>query len=271
MRVDFRSLTSIAAATLALLGASAMAQPAPLAQPGPAPLVDAQTATPVATGRIQQWLLNPNGEVDGLLLADGTQVGFPPHLSANVLQNFKPGDNVQVTGWRAPNLPVVRATSLIAPSGGQRVIDQPPSIGSPPPAPRDPSALTAMTASGKVSRVLYTDRGDANGVLLDNGSIVRFPPHIGAALAPTLQPGSKLSARGWGSRSALGSAMEATALGPTAESMQELFAGPGLEPAPPRGPYGPRGPRGPAGEQPPRPLPPGLGQPVPPVPPAPAS
>jgi hypothetical protein len=235
-----------------LIGASAFAQPA--AQP-PAPRpwsqAQAEAAAPTLTGRLQQWLVNPNGEVDGFLLADGTQVTFPPHLGAELLQAAKPGDSVQVSGWRTPGLPVLRATSVAA--GGRSVQDQPPAPGARGPRElREPGALTAMGASGRVVRVLYSGRGDANGVLLDGGSIVRFPPHVGAVLMPWLQPGSTVHARGWGSRSAQGSALEATAMGPTAGSMQELFAGPE---------GGPRGPRGPL-------PPPVAGQPLPPVPPA---
>lgn len=240
-----------ALAALLLLGTSAFAQMPP--PPPPAAPVDATTAAPVVAGRVQQWLVNPSGEVDGLLLADGTQVAFPPHLSASVLQTLKPGDNVQVSGWRAPNAPVVRASTLTATASNRSVTDQPPALGSPPPPPRDPRALSAMNASGRVARLLYTSRGDANGVVLDNGTIVRFPPHVGAQLATTLQPGSALHARGWGSRNAQGNALEATAIGSTADGMRELFAGPGTEPPPPRGPGGPGGPRGPRAE---RPLPP---------------
>lgn len=247
------------AAALVLIGAGALAQQPPAEPPlaPPSPRVDAAGAASVLSGRLQQWLLNPNGEVDGFLMADGTQVSFPPHLSANVLQTLKPGDAVQVSGWRAPNVPVLRAASVTATASGRSVVDQPPVLGSMPPPPRDSRAMTAMSASGHVARLLYTDRGDANGVVLDSGTIVRFPPHVGVSVAPALQPGSTLFARGWGSRTEQGSALEATALGASADDMRELFAGPGAEPPPvPRGPGGPGMPRGP------RPAP-GMGEPLP--------
>ncbi|WP_204250061.1 hypothetical protein [Rhodoferax koreensis] len=256
-----RRSTLFSALTLAAVGAWAQPAPQPAAPLAPPPPLEAPSAPSAVTGRIQQWLVNPNGEVDGLMLADGTQVGFPPHLSTTMLQNFKPGDTVQVTGWRTPNLPVVRAASVGA--GNRRVDIQPPATGLPPPPPRDPAALTAMSASGKVARLLYTDRGDANGVLLDNGSIVRFAPHLGAGLVPGLQVGSSVWARGWGSRTPQGSALEATAIGSSAETMRELFAGPGREPP------APGSPRGPGRAHPPRPMPAGATAPVPPVPPVP--
>lgn len=286
MRFDLRPSLLSAVAVLALTGASAFAQqPAPPAPPSPgaergaprgpgARAEEAGTATPVVTGRVQRWLVNPNGEVDGLLLADGTQVGFPPHLSSEVQGALKIGDSVEVSGWRAPNAPVVRAASLKATASGRSVADKPPVDGAKresrePRAPRDPGALTAMNASGRVARILYTGRGDANGVLLDSGTIVRFPPHVGAAYASSLQPGNVIEARGWGTRGANGSALEATALGSSTETMRELFAGPGAQPPQPAAQDRP----GKGQRQPPAPRPSGAAPtpPAGPVPPAPAS
>ena len=266
MRSNLRPTLLSAVAVLTLTGASAFAQqpaspaaggmpatrppsgatstppapPAPGAERGTprgpgARAEEAGTATPVVTGRIQRWLVNPNGEVDGLLLADGTQVGFPPHLSADVQAALKVGDSVEASGWRAPNAPVVRAAALKATGSGRSVADKPPVDGAmrAPRAAREPGALTAMNASGRVARILYTGRGDANGVLLDSGTIVRFPPHVGAAYASAIQPGSVLEARGWGTRGANGNALEATAMGSSTETMRELFAGPGARPPQP--------------------------------------
>ncbi|MGJ7581082.1 hypothetical protein ACSFA3_12940 [Variovorax sp. RHLX14] len=254
MRFDTRHSLLSAVAVMALTGAGAFAQqPAPpvagavpptppvagaKATPPAPPSLNAERATPVVTGRVQRWLVNPNGEVDGLLLADGTQVGFPPHLSADVQSALKVGDNVEVSGWRAPNAPVVRAASLKATASGRSVADKPPMDGAmhqarAPRTPRDPGALTAMNASGRVERILYTGRGDANGVLLDSGTIVRFPPRVGDAYEGNLRPGSAIEARGWGTRSPNGSALEATALGSSTETMRDLFAGPGAKPPQP--------------------------------------
>lgn len=279
MRLLFRPLALCASA---LLAATAFAQvppvpPAPAADaprlqngPPPPPPDAAPTGTaPTVSGRLERWLVTPNGTVDGFLLADGTQVNFPPHLSAALLQAAQPGDTVQVSGWRAPQVPVLRATRLTV--GGRTVEDTPPAAGLPPPLPPEAGALAAISASGRVVRQLYTPRGEVHGVLLDSGSIVRFPPHVGTAMAAAIQPGSTLFARGWGSRAPQGTALEATALGPSADTARELFAGPGVEP-PLRGPRDgrpPRGPRGPApaaaAGTPPPPLPAGTGLPPPPA------
>ncbi|QSI33732.1 hypothetical protein GNX71_30865 [Variovorax sp. RKNM96] len=248
-----RRLTLIAAACL-LAGSAAFAQtppPPPAGSVPPAPIAAAPDAGTVAvSGRVQQWLINPNGEADGLLLSDGAQIAFPPHLSAAAMQLLKPGDTVQVSGWRAPHVPVVRAQTLSA--NGRSLTDQPPAPGAmPPPPPREPRALSALTASGRIERLLYTDRGGIRGVLLEDRTSVRFPPHVGAAYGAQLQPGATLYAEGWGTRGAQGTALEATRMGRSADSVREVFGGPGLEPAPLAG--GPRGPRA-RGSMPPAPV-----------------
>lgn len=218
------------AAAFLLAGGSAFAQlppppPGTPLPPGPAAAAAAPEAGTVVTGRVQRFLLNPGGEADGLLLADGTQVAFPPHLSADAMQLLRPGDTVQVGGWRAPGVPVLRMRSLEA--NGRSLADTPPAPGmAPPRPPREPGALDALSAQGRIDRLLYTDRGDVNGVLLADQTIVRFPPHVGAMYRDQLRPGAELHARGWGTRGAQGTALEATGLGPTADTVAEVLRGP---------------------------------------------
>jgi hypothetical protein len=57
------------------------AQPAPLPPPRPpAPVqpMPLRQPTPTVSGSVQRYLLTPHGEVEGLLLTDGTVVRFPP-------------------------------------------------------------------------------------------------------------------------------------------------------------------------------------------------
>ncbi|NVM92028.1 hypothetical protein FHT32_005714 [Variovorax sp. SG517] len=260
MTPRFSLIATAGLVTGLLTGGAAFAQmppPPPAgAFPPPHPAL-APEAGMTVQGRVAQWLLNPNGEADGLLLTDGTQVAFPPHLSTSVMQIFKPGDTVRIAGWRAPNVPVMRALTLEA--GGRTVVDQPPAPGMFPPGPRDLAALSAMSVGGRIERLLYTDRGDVHGVILADRSIVRFPPHIGAVYGSILQPGAQLFAQGWGTRGPNGSAVEATSLGQSADSVRELVGGP-VGPVGPRGPHhrhlmAPMGPMTPMAPVPPVPAP----------------
>ena len=251
-----RIRTPLALAAAALLAATAFAQ----ALPPPAdaqPPIDGPAARPPApdadrgpgaraprgprpgdelgragpettlTGRVARWLVNPNGDVDGLLLDDGTQVSFAPHLSASLLDAVKAKDAVEITGRRGENAKVVRASTIKSTRSGRSVATAARDPEAAPPPPRPVGALAAMNASGRIDTLLYTGRGDVNGALLQDGTVVRFPPHAMAQMSDALKPGAVLYARGYGTRSAQGSALEATAIGSTAENAREVFAGPG--------------------------------------------
>lgn len=221
---------ALAATALAAVAVAAPAQPGPLPPPPPGAAVPpppfAQPAAleqATASGRVQRWLPNPNGEADGLLLQDGTQIAFPPHLSDALTGWLRPGDPVEVSGWRRADTPVLRAS--VVRSQGRAMEDTPPAPGMRPPPPRQ-DALAPLRADGRVARVLVNSRGDAHGLLLDDGAVVRFPPHMAAAVAPLLRPGATVSARGWGTRNALGTSLEAAQLGATPDALQDMLRGP---------------------------------------------
>lgn len=200
--------------------------PAPMPYGAAAPLPPAapMAADSTATGTVVQFLLNPNGDADGLLLNDGTQVAFPPHVGDAVGQSVKPGDTVQVSGWRAPGVPVLRMQTLSA--NGRSITDQPPQPGVAPRPRAADSGLSQLSASGRIERLLYNDRGDVHGVVLSDRTIVRFPPHVAAAMPADLKTGASLKVQGWGARTAQGTSLEATAVAGSNGELRPLETGP---------------------------------------------
>src|SRR6266566_4700858 len=97
-RIKQRILRMLASAVIPTM--TAMAQPGPLPPPvcglPPPPL--ANQAIETVQGAVSQYLMNPNGEVDGLLLSDGAQVHFPPHMSADLTRAVRTNDNVSAQG-----------------------------------------------------------------------------------------------------------------------------------------------------------------------------
>ena len=49
-------------------------------------------------GTVSQYLLNPRGEVDGLLLDDRTVIKFPPHLARELVEVVRPKERVRANG-----------------------------------------------------------------------------------------------------------------------------------------------------------------------------
>jgi hypothetical protein len=204
---------------------------------------------PETKGIVKQYTLTPRGDVDGLILTDGTEVKLPPRLSSAVVFTVRPGDAVSVRGMRARALPLIDGASIRNEATGATLV----TLG-PPEPPADETVL-----SGRVAGLLHGRRGEVNGALLDDGTTLRLPPHEAARLSATLRAGQDVSARGSLAKSPLGTVMEVRALGTSPDALIAV-GGP-----PPR-PRGPRGEAGPPGgpDAPPPPPPPGPGAAPPP-------
>lgn len=190
-------------------------------------------------GRVAQYTLTPRGDIDGLILADGAEVKFPPHLSAQTAFVLKPGDSVTIRGVRAYAPSLFLAASIANDATGRAVIDD-----------GGPAALqnqTETAITGKVARVLHGPMGDVNGVLLDSSVILRIPPPEAPRWASLMQPGQVLSARGVLMTTALGSVLDARAIGASPDQLSQLAWPPrppapsiNQPPSPPAPPPGPR-------------------------------
>ena len=86
-------------------------------------------------GTVSQYLMNPDGVMDGLLLSDNTLVRFPPHLSYVLAQTVSLGDVVRIEGFfEAPG--TIHASAIVDLSSQRSVVDTPP-------APKHISAAVA--------------------------------------------------------------------------------------------------------------------------------
>jgi hypothetical protein len=183
MKPSLRLLLAGGTALAACAGADlACAQPMPPQPPGPvpalpsapvggAPLYDSQQF-PMIKGTVARYTLTPRGDVDGLMLTNGTEVHFPPHLSTQLVYAVKPGDAVTVRGVKALGVPLVAAVSITNDGSGQSVIDDGPGFGRGPKGPRE--AGQPMSVQGRVQRALHGPRGEVNGAMLDDSTILRL-------------------------------------------------------------------------------------------------
>jgi hypothetical protein len=190
-------------------------QPAPAPPNGPlpagpgAPIYDLQQL-PATKGTVSRYTLTPRGDVDGLTLADGTEVDFPPHLSTQLVFAIKPGDAVTVRGLKALKSPLIAAIAIINGETGYAVIDRGPGAG-PGPGPRE--ARQAMSLQGRVQMSPHGPRGELNGAMLKDGTILRLPPSEPAHLAALLMPGQTIVVQGDGLTTAMGRVVEVQAIG----------------------------------------------------------
>ena len=107
---------------------------------------------PEITGTVDQFLVNQHGEADGFLLTDGEEVHVPPHLSARLLRDVRPGSEVRVRGVRPRGVQMVAAVAIDTPTG--RILDDGPD------AREDDAAFEKarhgpMSAQGIVKRSIH--------------------------------------------------------------------------------------------------------------------
>jgi hypothetical protein len=215
----------------------------------PAPATQAATydpqQLPSIRGEIERMSLTARGDIDGVILKDGTEVKISPELSTQIAFAIKPGDRVTIHGLRAAALPLVRAVSIaddvthrtVTERGSDSVNPAPPPRpeprlrGAPPPPPGAAPWVQGggSEMSGRVRMALHGPQGEVNGVLLDNGVILRFPPDRAAQLAALIQPRQSLVADGITVTNSLGTVMDVQQLGPSRDRL--VAVGP---PSPPR-------------------------------------
>jgi hypothetical protein len=181
------------------------------------------TAVPVATGVVKRFVINPYGEVDGLLLEDGTIAKYPPHMAGELSAAVKPGDPISVRGFRE-YAGAVKALVITNEATKRTVIEHPPvpGIGMMPKHLRF-ATLARLQASGTVERAMYGKKGEVNGVMLNDGTVVRFPPHAVFQFGAQLQPGQTIAVEGLGTQNEYGRAIEAIAIGASPQTLQPIY------------------------------------------------
>src|SRR3954468_523169 len=209
-----------------LIAAIALASGAAVYAQTAGPLWD-PAQLPATKGTVKQYTLTPRGDVDGLILSDGTEIKLPPHLTAQIVFAVKPGDAVSVRGLKARALPLIDAASVTNFVTGVTVTDNGP--------PGGPGrSITEITLTGRITAALHGKRGEVNGALLENGTILRLPPPEAERMQSLLQPGQSVAVRGASLVTPLGTVVEVRAIGNSPEQLTELDV-----PRPPRG--GPKG------------------------------
>lgn len=180
-------------------------------------------APPAAQGTVARLLINPFGEVDGLLLEAGTIVTFPPHMGEHLAAAVRAGDAVTVKGY--PEMPAqVKGYVITNARTDQTVIVHPkPPAGAKPPPHLRGVGLKPISASGEVRHVRHGGKGEINGVILADGTIVRFPGHISYQFTGLLRVGQALSVSGYGTQNQHGQALELTALAAAGQPPQPIY------------------------------------------------
>ncbi len=191
--------------------------------------------TTVVQGSVAQYLMNPDGFVDGLLLSNNTVIRFPPHLGQVLTQTVSPQDIVRVEGFvESPR--TLHASSIIDLQSQRSVVDSPPSPGHPHPPRPGSVPRQQLSANGTIRVLTHGKRGEINGLVLSDGTVVHFPPPVEMQIAGLLHEGNQFAATGYGTSNEYGRSFEAIAIGPSMNQLETFALDSGPKPAPGTGP-----------------------------------
>ncbi len=196
---------------------------------------------PETVGRVDLFLVNPHGEVDGMMLADGTEVHLPPHMGPDIVRALRPGSVVRLRGVR-PRAADLLAAVAFETEQGTRYVDQGPPKHDPKhhrpkharPGHEDAAVPPEkpVDLAGTVRRTLHGPKGETRGLLLDDGRSGRFPPHAADDLRPLLQAGAAIVLRGKRVVTPHGTVVAVQEIGPAGEPLRPIAAKPHKPKAP---------------------------------------
>jgi hypothetical protein len=179
---------------------------------------------PETSGTVDRFLLNAQGDADGMILTDGAEIHFPPHMSAEIGKFVHPGASVKVRGVRPRSADLVAAVAIEA-ADGTRILDRGPANHQGEAKKAHEHSTTArkpMRVEGIVQRALHGAKGEVRGALLEDGRIVRFPPHEAERIADLIVVGALLAVRGEGLTNSVGTVIEAREIGATDETLRRV-------------------------------------------------
>lgn len=152
-------------------------------------------ANKMEQGKIRSILKNDHDDVDGLLLTNGIQVHFPPHMGDRITSAVKVGDTVQVEGRMevTPRGENVLEISRLVADGNVIEVEHP---RPPKPGPKGPRHEEPMNAVGEVTEYARNPHGDVDGLVLKDGTEVKFPPHQSRELQDAVAIGDRVRIEG---------------------------------------------------------------------------
>lgn len=178
-----------------------------------------QPSPPAATtaeGIVHNFTNAPRGEVDGAVLDSGVRLHWPPHMQNRFKDILVNGDQIRAIGrtevgpggdtrFEVQTVINLRSNARAenpdfgaAPVPGPRV----PRVRMAPPIPPgpEPPAVGAVqrvrTITGTVRNLNTAPRGEIDGVVLDDGVLVHWPPHMQDQFRSLVAVGDPIQATG---------------------------------------------------------------------------
>jgi hypothetical protein len=178
---------------------------------------------PDTKGRVERFIVNPHGEIDGFILTYDDKrvvlIHVPPHLDREIEAAVRPGDEIRVRGIRPRGADMLAAVALTTADGGT-IIDEGPGPDGKRREPHHHVKPGQMTLTGTVRLSLFGPKGELRGALLEDGNMVRIGAKEAPHFAEWLRPRATLAARGAGLETKHGKVVAAKELGPHPDALR---------------------------------------------------
>jgi hypothetical protein len=143
---------------------------------------------PVTAGVVERFTVNLDGDIDGFVLTDQTLIHTPPRLSAQLKVAIRPSDLVRVRGVKPRRAELIAAVSVET-ADGQLVVDAGPDAhGAHKAGKRIRPRRSLMNVPGTVGLTLFAPKGQPQGALLEDGTILRLNHKEAKRLSARLRP-----------------------------------------------------------------------------------
>jgi hypothetical protein len=178
-------------------------------------------------GKVDRFTLSAEGQPDGFILDDGTEVHVHVYLASKLVAAVHRGEPVTVRGLRASGMPFFSASSVSSDLSHQVVADN----GNPGTAgPAVASAPHEVTLEGTIARSIHRTDGAVIGAFLGTGVEVRMPDGVSADWPNLFKPGQNLAVMGQDVQTEFGRVIRIEMLGPSANELSPVT--PGYQPPP---------------------------------------
>ncbi|WP_050630351.1 hypothetical protein [Bradyrhizobium viridifuturi] len=174
---------------------------------------------PEVVGTVDLFLVNKHGEADGFLMTDGREVHVPPHLSPRLLRDVRPGSKVRVRGVSPRAVEMIAAVAIDTPEG--RLLDEGPDHR-PDEDEFEKAKHGPMNVQGVVRQPIHGPKGETRGAVLEDGRIIRLPPHEAERFSDLFFAGRKIAAKGEGATTSFGTVVEAREIGPSSDELKAV-------------------------------------------------
>jgi hypothetical protein len=165
-------------------------------------------------GRVNSLTTAPLGEVDGAVLDDGSVIHWPPHLADRFTAVAVTGDRIRAAGRMETgpagdtHFEIAKVTNLRTSASAENELGPPPAgparpVGPPRPGPLarrellDPRAGQTKTATGRVKTLTTAPMGELDGAVLDDATVIHWPPHLADRFTPVVTRGDRIKVSGW--------------------------------------------------------------------------